>query len=76
MQQHELEQRYRKLTSLIENTHRMRASRREDMNGIQIGIVVNDDLTIWGHVPNDPSEDEAFVKDLVDKAKAEARKQD
>lgn len=75
MQQHELEQRYRKLTMKIEAL-RMRAMRREDMMGSQIGVVVNDDVTLWGTIPTDPAEDEQFVQDLVKRAKAEARKQE
>lgn len=75
MQQHELEQRYRKLTNLIENTHRMRAERREDMQGPQIGVIVNSDVTLWGNLPHDPADDETFARDLCDRAKAEQRRQ-
>jgi len=75
MQQHELEQRYRKLTARIEAL-RMRADRREDMMGPQIGIVVNNDFTLWGTIPADPAEDEQFVQDLVKRARAEAGRQE
>ena len=74
--QDQLEQRYRKLTQIIENECRMTPARREDMNGLQIGVVVNDDVTLWGSLPEDPAEDEQFARDLSARAKSEAAKQD
>lgn len=76
MQQHELEQRYRTLTRIIEGPERMHARRREDMNGSQIGVVVNDDTILWATLPPDPADDEKTAKDLCARARAEVRKQD
>lgn len=75
MRQHELDQRYKKLARFA-TIERIRYARREDMNGTQFGVIVNDDHTIWRRIPKDPAEDEQFVKDLCAIAKAEARKQD
>lgn len=75
MQQHELEQRYRVLARHA-NIERMRCDRREDMSGPQFGIIVNSDVTIWAGLPADPTYDASFVKDLCNRAKALARKQD
>lgn len=75
MNQRELEMRYRTLTKYA-TKNRMKCLRREDISGPQFGVIVNDDHTIWRKLPKDPAEDEQFVKDLCDVAKATARKQD
>lgn len=71
MQQHEIEKRYQKITQLIENKYRLKAVRREDMNGPQIGIYLNDEHTMWANLPANTEEDQDFVHDLCVRAEKE-----
>lgn len=74
MNQYELEQRYRKLTRLIEAA-RFTPARREDMKGIEIGIVIHEDLTLWEKMPADPADDEKMIKELCERAQKQAKRE-
>jgi hypothetical protein len=63
--------RIEKITQIIE-AGRMRALRRNDFDGVQIGIPVKEDVTMWGRLPKDETADRAFAEDLLVQAKKEA----
>lgn len=52
---------------------RMHAQVRHGMLGSpEIGIVVKDDVIVWGQIPENESEDQSFVDELIKRAKSEA----
>lgn len=72
----EKNRRVKHITQLIE-AEQMTPDRREDMVGqLEMGVRVNDDLIVWGIVPEDEFEDETFAIDLVDRARKQASKQE
>lgn len=64
--------RVQRMTSLVQVRGRMNAELRNTMTGKpELGIIVTDEVTVWGEIPEDASKDVDFVMDLIGKAKAQ-----
>lgn len=67
------QERIKNVTNIIEK-NRMRARQRLDVGNHQIGIDVKEDITVWGNLPANETEDEDFAKQLIASAKIEANR--